>query len=565
VKEFCEKSYLALQIEVNMRYLVIVVFFFSLISCSKRARENSLIDQAEKVVGINPDSSIFILQGITEQELLTDSLKAKYWLVTGQAHYNSRKSMLEDSLILYSFNYYSNLQPQNVQRLLQSYKLLGNYLWWNGRKEEAGSTLSEGVNIAENGNDTISYIHLLKSIININLMDNKIEKTISYIKKLIDIDHKATDLNQHYNELGIMYYYINNSDSSLYYLEKSMSINSTDSALVYNYMARNYADILSDFGFHRKAIEIQKRILKYYICTKNEYESLSYISLSRYYLNIGKTDSSFHYMKLAENTYLPYIDEDLSLSNYYTVQKTILDYVKTKEFKIRQIAHFSNNMFDVLLDRERIIQGKNESERLLEKRNLNLLLSKQRNQFLLILMTLGVLIFALVISIYIQRRKKVIEEKEEELEALKKLISDSQKTNNKDDKFFKKILLQQLGMIKLVATNPTSQNQVFLQQMQKIANKDIPVEDLLNWDDLYAVIDNIYGGYYSKIYKKYADLLSNKEYQLCCLLKAEFSTKEISVVTQQSIRTIYQRKSTIRQKLAMNEKEDIVEYLDSIV
>ena len=70
-----------------MRYLVIVVFFFSLISCSKRARENSLIDQAEKVVSINPDSSILILQGITEQELLTDSLKAKYWLVTGQAHY----------------------------------------------------------------------------------------------------------------------------------------------------------------------------------------------------------------------------------------------------------------------------------------------------------------------------------------------------------------------------------------------------------------------------------------------------------------------------------------------
>jgi len=547
-----------------MRYIVIIVFLFSLISCSQRAHENRLIDQAEKVVSINPDSSILILQGITEQELLTDSLKAKYWLVTGQAHYNSRKSMVEDSLIQYSFNYYSNLQPQNMQRLLQSYKLLGNYLWWNDRKEEANSKLSEGINIAENCNDTVSNIHLLKSIISINLMDNKIEKTISYLKKLIDIDCNATNLNQHYNELGIMYYYINNSDSALYYLEKSMSISSVDTSLVYNYMERNYADILSDFGFHHKAIEIQKQILKYYISTQNKYESLSYISLSRYYLNIGKTDSAFHYMKLAENTYLPYIGEDLSLSNYYTVQKTILDYVKTKEFNIRKIVHFSNNMFETLLDRERIIQGKNESQRLLEKQNLNLLLSKQRNHFLLILIALGSLISAIIIGIYIRRRKKIIDEKEEELEALKRLITDSQKTNNKDDKFFKKILLQQLGIIKLVATNPTSQNQEFLQQMQKIANKDIPVEDLLNWDDLYAVIDNIYGDYYSKIYKKYTDLLSSKEYQLCCLLKAEFSTKEISVVTQQSIRTIYQRKSTIRRKLMMTEKEDIVEYLDNI-
>lgn len=37
-----------------------------------------------------------------------------------------------------------------------------------------------------------------------------------------------------------------------------------------------------------------------------------------------------------------------------------------------------------------------------------------------------------------------------------------------------------------------------------------------------------------------------------------FSTKEISVVTQQSVRTIYQRKTDIRHKLGMDEKEDII-------
>ena len=34
-----------------------------------------------------------------------------------------------------------------------------------------------------------------------------------------------------------------------------------------------------------------------------------------------------------------------------------------------------------------------------------------------------------------------------------------------------------------------------------------------------------------------------------------------SVVIQQSIRTVYQRKTVIRQKLDMAEKEDIVEFL----
>ena len=52
--------------------------------------------------------------------------------------------------------------------------------------------------------------------------------------------------------------------------------------------------------------------------------------------------------------------------------------------------------------------------------------------------------------------------------------------------------------------------------------------------------------------------LLEKEIQLCCLLCAGFSTKEISVVTQQSVRTIYQRKTDIRHKLDMDEKEDII-------
>ena len=46
-----------------------------------------------------------------------------------------------------------------------------------------------------------------------------------------------------------------------------------------------------------------------------------------------------------------------------------------------------------------------------------------------------------------------------------------------------------------------------------------------------------------------------------CLLGANFSTKEISIVSSQGVRTVYQRKSVIRQKLGMEEKGDIVEFL----
>ena len=63
-----------------------------------------------------------------------------------------------------------------------------------------------------------------------------------------------------------------------------------------------------------------------------------------------------------------------------------------------------------------------------------------------------------------------------------------------------------------------------------------------------------------------------REIQLCCLLKANFSTKAINMLTRQSIQTIYQRKTQIlqtiyqrnpqiRQKLSIPEADDILNYI----
>ena len=46
----------------------------------------------------------------------------------------------------------------------------------------------------------------------------------------------------------------------------------------------------------------------------------------------------------------------------------------------------------------------------------------------------------------------------------------------------------------------------------------------------------------------------SKEIQLCFCFKANFSTKEINMLTRQSLQTIYQRKTQIRQKLSIPEK-----------
>lgn len=390
---------------------------------------------------------------------------------------------------------------------------------------------------------------------------------ILYTKQLIDLDKGYSGMYEYYNDLGILFYYTQEKDSSLHYLEKSVSlaVNSQNDPEFRDILIRNYADVLSDFGENDQAIVLQKQLLKQYKKTRSKYESLAYISLSRYYLNKNRLDSAKYYMELAEVTRLPFINEDLSLNNYYTVQKTVLDYAETHKFKIRDLTFFSNNMFESYLDKEKIIREEGETQELLEKRNLMLLVSKHQHQVIFLSILFLFILSIIVILFYVNKKKKQLEEKEEEIDTLKYLFNQAKEETSKDDKFFKRILLQQLGLIKLVATNPTSQNQDFLLQMSRITNKDIPVDSLLVWNDLYDVIDSIYNGFYSKLTAKYADVLIDKEIQLCCLLKANFSTKEISVVSQQGVRTVYQRKTTIRQKLNMQEKEDIIEFLDQEV
>jgi DNA-binding NarL/FixJ family response regulator len=58
-------------------------------------------------------------------------------------------------------------------------------------------------------------------------------------------------------------------------------------------------------------------------------------------------------------------------------------------------------------------------------------------------------------------------------------------------------------------------------------------------------------------------MFNDKEQQIIVLLKAGFSTKEISVLTEQSSATIYTRKSVIRKKLATPEDGDFTAQLDA--
>ena len=522
------------------------------------------IEKAEQMLHQHAEEAITLLQSVKVPEALPDSLRARFALAMGQAHYNAHWVMNEDSLLLYALSYYGRPDIKDTVRLLRTYKLASYYLYDSGKYKEATEMMAEGSRIAALCNDTAARLDLLRSVMNIGEGNDDFEGLIRLLKQLIAIESDSTRQYSNYNSLAISYYCANQNDSALLALHNATEClyTAADSVQALYYVLRNYADILSDSGKNQEAVSLQHRSLQEYKETGHPFESLSCYALSRYFLNMGQMDSARYYMQKGDSVRSPYIDRDLSLANFSLVQKTLMDYIDSRSFTIRDVAFFSNRLYNDFIRDQRIINQKGKMQWLLRQQNMSLQLEKQKERTFFVGLVAVCVLLLLAIVWYLQRRKHLLVEKEEELEALRRLLHETEDDDGgSNDKFVKKMLLQQLGLIRIVATNPSSDHQELLAQMGRIANKDVMADELLVWDDLYQTIDMVYDGFYTRIRQKYGNILNEKELQLCCLLKSDFSTKEISVVIQQSVRTVYQRKTVIRQKLGMEEKEDIAGFL----
>ena len=111
----------------------------------------------------------------------------------------------------------------------------------------------------------------------------------------------------------------------------------------------------------------------------------------------------------------------------------------------------------------------------------------------------------------------------------------------------------------MVAETPTEQNREMLRKISSIGGETNG--ELVDWTNVIDLINNLYSGFYDRLHSTYGDRLTLREEQIIVLMTAGFSTKEISVITGQTTSTIYVRKSSVRKKLGLVEKEDIVAFL----
>ena len=361
------------------------------------------------------------------------------------------------------------------------------------------------------------------------------------------------------------------NDSAPYYMDRSIELveKKKDTMRLVHYL-RNYAQLLSYINDYKRSAEVSKRLRN--LASDEEQVAMTDLVLTECFLKMGELDSAQYYLDQGRALF-DHQEKFLTTENMMTYYQGLIDYTRHRTFDFLKVMRYNDSVHNALYALQSTIRRKDESKESLSNANLQLTVERQEAQLTLLACLLLLVVTGGGAFFYIRARRHRLIEAEERIETLNRLLADATKGDSEpgtagnvnqeveDGQFFRKILLQQLGIIRLVATQPTSQNQELLRRISGITNRELPVESLLVWEDLYPVIDRIYDGFYTQMNRCFGSVLIDKEQQLCCLLCAEFSTKEISVVTQQSIPTIYQRKTNIRKKLGMGEKEDIVEFI----
>lgn len=524
--------------------------------CGDSGRE--IIDKAEDALTVNADSALNVLSGLLELEKLNDPELSDYWIVTGQAHSNNGTAMTGDSMLCHALEYYSRIAPDSAKRLRALY-LTAKHYWWKGYTEKAYNMLDT---VLKECRDDKCHKQTLLTLSEMAASNGDFKKSSEYTAALINSYPDDGRMLMYRSNIATMKYYGGDTGSAIKELESigQYAKNAQDSAFMWKYSKRALADIQSDAGRQTDAIKTQNEILSHYRHTGDSTEiSVSYASLARYHLLLGDINAAKRCMAMADSTKTSAISNDLSWAGYYTLMHAVLDYAGNRNIKFKDWALFVNGLQDNNERRQKIGSANDAARRLLAERNLRLAISRQRSQNLATWIGLAAIVSVAVFVVVGRRRKQILENRAEEIDALRRMVAEARESGDaKDDRFFKKVLLRQLGVIRMAAANPTVANQEMLRQMTEIANNDVAVDSLLDWDTLYRTIDYVYDNYHSSLKEKYGDVLNEKEMQLCCLLRANFSTKEISIVTRQGVRTVYQRKTVIRQKLGIEEKGDIV-------
>ena len=518
------------------------------------------LQRAEALMYPYPDSALHILQAMTPP---TDELNRATWaLFTTQAKYKLYQTQ-SDSLLNIALPYF--LENGDAQRKALALYYKASLYKEHKEIEKAQEFYYQAIKEVEKTEDYVLGHLIYAGLGGLYLYRDLIDYAKEVYIKAYDYAQMANNKKAIIAScmyLGRIEKELHNYNKAIVYYNEAITLSKEINASEMLVSALN--DLALGYMYSKdfqNALHYIKESIKIAEKDSLEINESRYTTIGQIYLKLNQLDSAEFYIKKALTSSNVYRLENayITLHNIYNKKNLY------KEASSSLAKAWIYNDSITKLDKSRTLiemQEKYDQQKVKDEAETELRLQKQRTQ-----MYIGIIIVVVLLAgVYARHRYRQriarLAEAEERIDTLSRMLEEAQQATNEDDAFVKRMLLQQLGVIRLVANTPTAQNQALLRRLAELGNDQVPVEELIVWEDLYPIIDRLYNRFHTRLKERYGSLLTDKEIQTCCLLCAGFSTKEIGVITHQSASSIYVRKTSIRKKIGAEEGADIVGFVN---
>ena len=541
----------------NALYLLIAILLLTT-GCNRPTPTtlcNELL-QAEELMYPAPDSALHILQGMTPP---ADELNQATWaLLLTQAKYKCFVDQ-SDSLVNVAYDYF--MRGEDAQR--KALTLYHKGVLYK-EKNQVDKALPYYLQASEEVKLTEDYrlAYLIYSHIGMIYAHRKLhEYSVSYCEQANEyalLSENPYYIIESYNCLARTYSMQGKNEKAIMYYDKAIEIGklSNEKKVLTSSIHEKMAVYMSEER-NEEAWNVSKTL------DHNQLSLAGNLTIGRLLYNMNKLDSAYYYLNKAVQSDNIYTRRG-AYQVLFNLSKKQKDYEKNAEYSVKlwKINDSINK-----IDRNKALiemQEKYNEQRVRDELTTQMLLQKQRTWTFIGIGVLVLLFVAYRIRLRNKERITRLAEAEDRIDTLSRMLEEAQKATSEEEKdqaFIKRILLQQLGVIRLVANTPTAQNQALLRQLAEIGNDEAPAEELIVWSDLYPIIDRLFDNFHARLMQRFGSVLTDKEVQTCCLVCAGFSTKEIAIITRQAIASVYVRKTSARQKMGAPDGADIAEWV----
>lgn len=542
--------------------IILLFILCTLFSCKNQQIEKELT-LSDSLMTERPDSVLLLLENIHFPLKPDKEQYARYQVLLLKAKDKCSEDISEDTLITVAADYF--LSKKDIYNSALAYFYAGRV--FKARQQIKKAILftvqAKDLSIQVKDNNLTGLIYsdlgvLYKQQLNYLQAIDAFQAAQKYFL-LSGNEKNASYTNE---QIGNIYMLKSPSqkDSAHFYYDKAIDYATSRKDTI------SYARILKNIGIHFEEAGDDEKAKSYLLKSieinhGGKHVFNCYCSLSSIYLKSNQADSAIFYSNIMHKT----VKESDFEKNYvyylllYEIYKKQGKYNLALENYEKCITYeehiFENRENNSILK----LQEKYKAEKL-ENANQELIIYRQ---YLFILIILIVIIGGSIVGLIILRMKK----KEKNLlamqvtvDTLNRMISYRDETNNK----LKFYLLEKLDIIRQITQLnlfSSKGNKEFMNKYHQIVSQHI--EHSRNWPYLYSVINSLYDGFVNQLNEKYS-MLSEREKQLCCLIRAGFQADEIAIILSYKYESVSVMKYKLCKKMGISDGKDFLEFLSTI-